>query len=484
MPKPTPPEHTPPPRPTQRTAVLNIVGLTPDLLGEHTPRLTAFARRGAVTPVREVLPAVTCSVQATYLTGKWPSQHGIVGNGWYFRDEGEIKFWRQSNRLIQAPKVWDVARERDPAFTVANVCWWYAMNSTADYVVTPRPMYPADGRKLPDCYTQPATLRDELQAELGQFPLFNYWGPTASITSSRWIAQAARYIEEKHQPTLNLVYLPHLDYGLQKHGPDPHATAADLRAIDDVAGDLIDFLEERGIHVMIVSEYGIERAWRPVHINRVLRRAGLLRVREELGRELLDPMTSDAFAVADHQVAHVYLNDPNRLNEVRALLEGTPGVAAVLDEEGKRTSHIAHERTGDLVVVADSGAWFTYYHWLDDDRAPDYARTVDIHRKPGYDPAELFLDPHSPAKLKAARALLKKKLGFRYLMDVIGLDAGVVRGTHGRVTGDVQRGPLLITTQAQHVREGILEPTEVMHVILRHLGHQDTTPALALQGSD
>ncbi|WP_051935661.1 alkaline phosphatase family protein [Deinococcus sp. YIM 77859] len=459
----------------QRTAVINVVGLSPELLGPQLPRLTAFATRGKMVPVQAMLPAVTCSVQATYLTGKWPSEHGIVGNGWYFRDECEIKFWRQSNRLIEAPKLWDVLHAQDPAATVANICWWYNMYSDADFTVTPRPMYPADGRKLPDCYTQPSELRDELQARFGTFPLFTYWGPNAGITSSRWIANAARYVEEKHAPTLNLVYLPHLDYGLQKYGPDPGAVAADLAAIDEVAGELIDFYERRGVTVLVVSEYGIERVWRPVHLNRVLREAGLLKVREELGRELLDAGASAAFAVADHQIAHVYVQDRTRMDEVRALLETLPGVAEVLGEEGKRRQHLDHPRAGEFVVVAEPGAWFTYYHWLEDERAPDFARTVDIHRKPGYDPVELFLDPHSPAKLKAARALIKKKLGFRSLLDVIGLDAKLVRGSHGRIPDGPHSGPLLITSQPQLLAQDWLAPTDVFGVILGHVGGK--TPA-------
>lgn len=453
----------------QRTAVLNIVGLTPDLIGEHTPRLAAFVGRGRLATVGEVLPAVTCSVQATYLTGKWPAEHGAVGNGWLFRDEMEVKFWRQSNHLVQAPKIWDVARAEHPDFTCANICWWYNMNSSVDLAVTPRPMYPADGRKLPDCYTQPMELRDELQATLGTFPLFSYWGPNANISSSRWIADATRLIEERYSPTLNLVYLPHLDYGLQKFGPDAPQIARDLRDIDEVAGSLIEDLEARGVSVVVLSEYGIERAWRPVHLNRVLRAAGMISYRMEVGREMIDVSTSAAFAVADHAVAHVYVQDPARLNEVRDLLAATPGVAQVLDAEGKKAAHLDHDRSGDLVVVAEPGAWFTYYWWLDDDKAPDYARTVDIHRKPGYDPAELFLDPHSPAKLKAARALVKKKLGMRYLMDVIGLDATVVRGTHGRVTNDRARGPLLITSRPDLLPAEHLAPTEVMGVLLAHL---------------
>jgi predicted AlkP superfamily pyrophosphatase or phosphodiesterase len=462
----------PTPSTLKRTAVLNVVGLSPNLIGPHTPNLKAFAQRGKMVPVREMLPAVTCSVQATYLTGTWPSEHGIVANGWYFRGECEVKLWRQSNKLVQAPKLWEEARELDPGFTCANLFWWYNMYSSVDYAVTPRPMYPADGLKLPDIYTQPAGMRGDLNAHLGEFPLFKFWGPNASIESSRWIANSARWTEDQHTPTLSLVYLPHLDYGLQKYGPDAPEMVGELQAIDALVGELLAFYQERGVQVVIVSEYGIERAWRPVHINRTLREAGMIAIREERGLELLDAGMSGAFAVADHQVAHVYVRDPARIAEVKALLEALPGVAEVLDGEGKKRHHLDHDRSGELVVVAEPGAWFTYYYWLDDALAPDFARTVDIHRKPGYDPAELFFDPHSPAKLKAVRALAKKKLGFRYLMDVIGLDASPVRGSHGRVSGDLTRGPLLMVSDAALLPEEVLEPTEVYGVLMRQLQTQ------------
>lgn len=457
--------------PLHRTVVLNVVGLSPDLIGPDTPHLKRFADRGKLVPVEALLPAVTCSVQATYLTGTWPSQHGVVGNGWYFRDECEVKFWRQSNRLVQQPKLWEEARQLDPDFTCANLFWWYNMYSSVDYAVTPRPMYPADGLKLPDIYTQPAGLRATLNAELGEFPLFEFWGPKASIRSSQWIADSARWTEEHHAPTLSLVYLPHLDYGLQKYGPEAPEMSGELQAIDAVLGDLIAFYEARKVRIVILSEYGIDRAWRPVHINRTLRSAGLIAVREERGLELLDAGMSAAFAVSDHQVAHVYVKDPSRIEEVKSLLEALPGVAEVLDEAGKRQHHLDHDRSGELVVVAEPGAWFTYYYWLDDAKAPDFARTVDIHRKPGYDPAELFMDPHSHAKLKAVRALAKKKLGFRYLMDVIGLDPSVVRGSHGRSDSLPARGPVLMVGEAELLPEGSLRPTEVYSVLLRHLTH-------------
>ncbi|HET6840536.1 MAG TPA: nucleotide pyrophosphatase/phosphodiesterase family protein [Candidatus Angelobacter sp.] len=451
----------------RKTVVLNIVGLTPTLLGPNMPRLTAWAKQGGVSTISNVFPAVTCSAQATYLTGKWPQEHGIIANGWYFRDECEIKFWRQSNKLIQAPMIWETARKLDPSFTWANLFWWFNMYSSADYSVTPRPMYAADGRKIPDIYTHPPQLREELQAHLGQFPLFNFWGPTASIVSSQWIAQAAKYVEEKFHPTLSLVYLPHLDYPLQRLGPNSDNIREDLQQIDTLYGDLIDFYERSGTAVIVLSEYGITPVTRAVHINRVLRENDLLTVRREMQRELIDAGASAAFAVSDHQIANVYVNDPKQKMRVRDLLSQTPGIERVLDTEGKRAMHVDHERAGDFIAVAEPDAWFSYYYWLDERHAPDFARTVDIHRKPGYDPVELFLDPDMTfPKFRVALRLLQKSLGFRALMDVIPLNTSLVKGSHGRLTESVADSPVLISRQqallprsisAEHVSKFILE---------------------------
>jgi predicted AlkP superfamily pyrophosphatase or phosphodiesterase len=454
----------------RKTVVINVVGLTPGLLGDSTPRLRKFAEGGGLSTVVPQVPAVTCTAQATYLTGVRPDRHGIVANGWYFREESEIKFWRQSNRLVKAPKVWEAARKIDPEFTCANMFWWYNMYSSVDYSATPRPMYPADGRKIPDVYTQPPALRPALQEELGQFPLFNYWGPNSSIDSSRWIAESAKWVDARHDPTLTLIYLPHLDYGLQKYGPDREKMTQDLREIDAVCGGLIDHYEARDARIILLSEYGITPISRPVHINRLLRENGLLALREELDRELLDAGASAAFAVADHQIAHVYVDEPRRVPDVRAMLEEAEGIERVLDEESKRELGLDHPRSGELVAIAEPDAFFTYYYWLDDARAPDFARTVDIHRKPGFDPTELFVDPGIRyPRVRVATRLLQKQLGFRCLMDVVPLDASLVRGSHGRPTGDSTDGPLLITRQTELLEDANIEAPEVYDLILKHL---------------
>ncbi|MEM1093987.1 MAG: nucleotide pyrophosphatase/phosphodiesterase family protein [Bacteroidota bacterium] len=456
----------------KRTAVINVVGLTPDLLGPATPNLNAFVARGTLRPVETVVPAVTCSVQSTYLTGVLPTEHGIVGNGWYFRDRAEVKLWQQSNRLVEHEKIWDVARRRDASFTCANLFWWYNMYSSVDVAVTPRPMYPADGRKLPDIYTWPLDLRAPLQRDLGPFPLFNFWGPNTSVVSSQWIADCSRTIEALHQPTLSLVYLPHLDYVLQKVGPNHADVQADLAEIDTVCGDLIAFYEARDVQVVVLSEYGIVDVSRPVHLNRILREHGWVTIREELGRELLDAGSCPAFAVADHQIAHVYLNDPSIAAEVRRVLQQVPGVAQVLGPDEKPAHGLDHARAGDFVVLAEPDAWFTYYYWLDDARAPDFARTVDIHRKPGYDPVELFVDPNLRAPMaKVGYTVLKKKLGFRYLMDVIPLDATLVKGSHGVLTPP-SAGPLFATSRSDLIDtapDASLPATDVHDLLLRHV---------------
>jgi predicted AlkP superfamily pyrophosphatase or phosphodiesterase len=460
----------------ESTLVLNVVGLCGKLL-RHAPRLQALASAGGMRALKTITPAVTTSVQSTLLTGSLPAGHGIVANGWYFRELAEIMFWRQSNQLVHGEMVWDAARKRAPAFTCAQLFWWYNMYASADVSVTPRPMYPADGRKLPDIYTRPAGLRDALQSRLGQFPLFNFWGPTANIVCSRWIADCALQVLEQYRPTLALVYLPHLDYNLQRLGPSDPAIAGDVAEIDAICGELIDQAQRTGRQVVVLSEYGITDVNRPVHINRALREAGFLAVRPELGTEQLDAGASRAFAVADHQVAHVYIRQPGDIEPVARLLGGLDGVETVLDEDGKRRAGLAHARSGELVAIADARSWFTYYHFLDERKAPDFARTVDIHRKPGYDPVELFLDPALRfPKLKIAGRLLQKMAGMRYLMDVIPLDATLVKGSHGRPTDDDAEGPLLISSAPQHLPDGPVAATGVKALLLRHLFPGDPGP--------
>jgi predicted AlkP superfamily pyrophosphatase or phosphodiesterase len=432
----------------KRTAVLNVVGLTSALV-QRMPRLREFARARELRNIVPAFPAVTCTAQSTYLTGLAPAEHGIVGNGWYDRDLTEVHFWKQSNHLVHGRKLWEELREHIPGFTCAKLFWWYNMYSTADYSITPRPMYPADGRKIFDIYTAPFDIRFAIKKDLGEFPFRSFWGPGAGIASSRWIAESAKWIEERYRPSLNLVYLPHLDYNLQKLGPNDVGIAADLQLLDDLLGDLISFFAQRNIQLVIVSEYGITPVDRPIHINRLLRQQGWIAIKDELGLEMIDCGASKVFAIADHQVAHVYVNDRSLLKRARSVLESQTGIESVSGANEQIALGINHPRAGDLVAGADERSWFTYYYWLDDAVAPDFARTVDIHRKIGYDPAELFIDPG--IKFPAARVaafLLKKKLHLRGLLQVIPLDATLVKGSHGRVPKSSQNHPVIICDQA------------------------------------
>lgn len=447
----------------KRTVLLNVVGLTSRLVGEWTPRLAAYRRRVREVLIDPVLPAVTCVAQSTYLTGLAPSGHGIVGNGWYDRDLAEVQFWKQSNRLVRGEKLWETLGRRQAGFTCAKLFWWYNMHSTATVSITPRPLYLADGRKVFDIHSWPHEVRPRIKADLGEFPFPGFWGPAAgrdtpqgsADAASRWIAASARWTEEQYRPDLSLVYLPHLDYNLQRYGVTERGVAGgkllpvirrDLEEIDRLVGELLDYYDSREVRVVVISEYGLVNVDLPVHLNRIFREQGWLVVKDELGTETLDAGSSRVLAVADHQVAHLYVADPALRPAVKELVAGLAGVEAVLDGEQRAAAGLDHGRSGDLVALARSHAWFTYYYWLDDARAPDFARCVDIHRKPGYDPVELFTRPEwSEAGLKARLAwrLLKKKLGFRMLMDVIPLDASLVRGSHGVRPADRADWPIL-----------------------------------------
>ena len=427
----------------KRIAVINVVGLTKAHLGQHTPNITALANASSITALEPPLPAVTCTVQSSMLTGLPPKEHGVVANGWHERETHETHFWRQSNDLVQGEKIWDVLRKEHETCTVANIFWWFNMYSGADFSVTPRPIYCANGRKTPDIWTTPQSLRQTLQDKLGQFPLFNFWGPMANIKSTQWIVNATIEVVDAYQPTLTLVYIPHLDYPLQKFGPCHARIAQELQKVDAEVGRLIDHFQLQDVEVCILSEYGIEEVNDAVAINKVLRNNGWLTVRQEHGREYLDAGASKCFAVADHQIAHIYVKEKNDIEVIAALLRGKSGIEFVYVGDERRD--LAHQRCGDIVVVSTCDKWFSHDWWEDSSKAPDYQTTVDIHNKPGYDPRELFLaDGWRGSKVRIALKLLMKKLGSNTLLDVISMDSTNVRGSHGRTVEMGAPAPIVI----------------------------------------
>jgi predicted AlkP superfamily pyrophosphatase or phosphodiesterase len=424
--------------------VLNTVGLTSRLL-EHAPRLSALAKAGWQRPLKEVVPAVTCTAQATFLTGKLPQEHGIVGNGWLYRDTMEVRFWQQSNRLLEAEPLYRTARRQAQSFRCAKLFWWFNQGADVDIQITPKPYYGADGNKAFGILGKPDGLCERLKRELGAFPFPSFWGPLAGLPCSQWIARAAAEVVRAERPDLTLVYLPHLDYDPQRFGPGAADMARLVRELDDASAPLLDAARAAGARVWVVNEYTHVPVRRAVLLNRVLRQAGLLSVRPGPFGENLDTFESRAFAVCDHQIAHIYLRDLADLPRVRDVLAGQPGLGKLLGGEERREVGLAHPRAGDLVALAEPDAWFAYPFWLDDRQAPDFARTVDIHRKPGYDPCELFFDPRRCCpRLVALLRMVQKKLGFRALFNIVPLDTSLVAGSHGLpVTSPVDR-PLLI----------------------------------------
>ena len=435
----------------QPICIINVVGLTSGHIGPRTPQMARVAGGGALTPLRSVLPAVTCPVQATILTGARPSTHGIVGNGWLDRETGEVRFWQQSHRLIQGETLYAAARriagERGEGFTAAKLFWWFNQGAPVDFSVTPKPHYGSDGSKVFGIAGDPPDLTPTLESKLGPFPFFSFWGPASGLPATDWIARATAEVIRTRRPTLTLTYLPHLDYDFQRHGPDFPSAPQRLEEVDRCVGLVIDAAMGIGAEIVILSEYGIVPVRRPILINRTLRTAGWLAVRTGPFGEMLDTFASKAFAVVDHQVAHVYVRDEALLPEIGEQLLALEGVARVLDGEGRRAEGLEHPRAGDLVLLADPDAWFAYPYWLEDREAPDFARTVDIHRKPGFDPCELFLDPKLTfPSLRVGRRLLQKALGFRMRMDVIPLDPHMVGGSHGLVIQEPKNGPVLIAS--------------------------------------
>ena len=432
----------------RHTIVLDVVGLEMDhLTSGLLPNIAKLVEGGETARLEPVFPAVTCTAQASILTGKYPRNHGIVANGLYDRDTYNVSFWEQPSSLVGAARAWDIAK-RNGAKT-AVLFWQNTMYANSDIVITPRPIH-LDDRMVMWCYSKPVGFYEQIAARIGEFDLSSYWGPLASAKSSEWIASAAEYTLESEKPNLLFVYIPHVDYSAQRFGKDSSQTIADLKRADEIVGRLVEKVAGIGIRdqteFIILSEYAFNNVSGAVALNTVLRDAGLLSVRQIQGREYLDFEYSKAFAMVDHQVAHVFVKDGFE-KEAKKSLEGTTGVDRVLDEEGKKALGIDHPRSGELVAIAQPDKWFSYYWWYDRDRAPDFAGRVDIHRKPGYDPVELFFDPKTKS---------------------IPMEPSLVRGSHGRpsnmATGE---GTAFFGSSRNHhiAKSGVAKSTDIVQCI-------------------
>lgn len=421
----------------------------------QTPRLAGLVQEGLTVPLAASFPCVTCPVQATLTTGVGPDRHGVIANGFYWRDRGEVEMWTAWNEAIRVPQIWDRLHAHDPSFTSAV---WFPLLSKgagADFICTPAPIHNPDGSESLWCYTKPTELYGELRDELGHFPLMNFWGPLSSIKSTDWIVDSAVIAARRFRPRFFYLYLPHPDYAAQKFGPDSPEAIEALEELDRAVGRLIGGLNEAGMSDVlwvVASEYVITPVDGVAYPNRILRNAGMLSLDERDGEEHLVPEESTAWALADHQLAHIFVRDAGEIERVAELFRNDPNVAQVLVGAERVSYGLDDERSGEVMLISRPDRWFAYYWWLDDARAPAFARTVDIHRKPGYDPVEMFID--LPSKQTP-------------------LDATLVRGSHGYPADAPHRRGVLLCSDSSAVpprSDEFLRDTDVAGILLQNFG--------------
>ncbi len=432
---------------------LSIPGLRRRDLADM-PRMRSLVQANQLRSLSQRFPAVTWPAQATMLTGALPSQHGIVANGIFHREKSAIEMWTAGNEVIERPQIWDHLTSAGRGLTSAA---WFPMLSKrcgADYVCMPAPVHNPDGSESLWCYSKPTELYGELLQRLGQFPLRNFWGPLANITSTQWILDSAELVAERFSPDFFYIYVPHLDYAAQKHGPDSLQAKHALSELDHALGA---FGEKMALHYagrlgwIVATEYVIVPTGHVSFPNRVLREHGWLNVLKTDDGELLDIRGSRAFALVDHQFSHIYLRDSSNssIAELAQLFLGQTGIDSVLDRSAQESLGIRHSRTGDLVLISTPDSWQAYYYWLDDRDAPAFARTVDIHRKPGYDPIELHLD------------LATKS---------IPLDASLNRGSHGAVSDATRAESIVILPNSMATTSDAIDDVNLCGMVLEHYG--------------
>jgi len=438
---------------SKHVVLLSIPGLREkDLAG--MPNLRRLTAGGEIAELVPSFPCVTCPVQANMTTGRPPRDHGVVGNGFYWRDRKRFEMWTSPNDCIERPQIWDLLYHHASGLTSAV---WFPLHSKgceAEWVCTPAPIHNPDGSESLWCYTRPTELYGTLRDELGHFPLQHFWGPMANVKSSGWIIDSAIHAARAVRPDFFYIYLPHLDYAAQRTGPDTAAAGAAVAELDALLGKLVDAFGEaydEDLLWLAAGEYAIVPVDHVTFPNRVLREAGLLAIREKDDGEHLDPAGSRAWALADHQFSHVFIadGDPHLTAKVVDLFRGRPGIAEVLAPDQRSRYNLDHARSGEVVLISTPNSWQAYYYWLSDDRAPEFARTVDIHRKPGYDPVELHFDA-------AAKS--------------IPLDASLVKGSHGAPAAEPHQRTVMLASRPGLLPPGPMADTDVFGMVMRQFG--------------
>ncbi|MBI3268272.1 MAG: alkaline phosphatase family protein [Planctomycetes bacterium] len=389
--------------------VLDIPGLSPQLLkrGDRMPTIKSLADNGMSCALRPPFPALSATAHASIFTGTHAMEHGIVGNALFDRTRYELGYAEPFANLTTGARLWQTAKKRKPDFTVAALFWNGLLYGDCDLYLSPAPFKTERGDFVSDCFSRPRDLYTKLAKALGPFDCKWLWGPTLTFQASQWIARAARQVFEENQPNLTLAYLPQLDASIQKYGVNSPQVLIDLGKIDTLVKEFMDIVAKKSGVLILMSDYGMTDVKGEIAINRILRSTYFLEVREIAGKEYIDFGYSKAFAVVDHQIAHVFVNS-NLTKPIKDLLVEVPGIESVLDEQGKKDFKVAHGRCGDLIAIAAKDKWFHYPWWVDDAKAPGFARRVDPARKMGYDPLEMIQDPRTkqietnPALIKAS----------------------------------------------------------------------------------
>ncbi len=433
----------------KKLIVIDVVGLTKNNLEKLSlPNISKILKDGFCSSVIPSFPAVTCSVQATLTSGYNPSEHGIIANGFYDRNSKTVSFWEQPESLVEKPRLWDTLKKINPNLKTAVLFWQNSLYINSDIVITPKPIHHENNFEM-WCYSKPVNFYEEVVEELGEFDLKWYWGPLASLKSSQWIINAAQYTIKKHSPDLLMVYLPHLDYSAQKHGPESDEFRQSILELDKILGDFVEFLNSSGINeyeIVLLSEYGFNSVNSSLSPNLILRNEGLLSTRTIGGKDYLDYEYSKAFAMVDHQIAHVYIKTGYE-EKVKTIFEKHEKISQVMDKNLQQKNNINHPKSGELILCSQNNCWFNYYWWDDVTRAPPFAFNVDIHRKPGFDPLELFFDPSTKT---------------------ISLDASLIKGSHGVFQkDDVNSLPIFAMSNSKESLPDTVEMTQLSPKLLK-----------------
>jgi predicted AlkP superfamily pyrophosphatase or phosphodiesterase len=427
----------------KKLIIFDIVGLSKKQYDQIKPQnISKILENGSISSFNPSFPAVTCSVQASIFSGTYPSEHGIISNGYYDEILKNISFWEQSSNLVNSPRIWDILKNNIVNFKSGLLFLQNSLYSNSDVIITPKPIH-LDDKMIMWCYSKPVNFYEKISESLGNFDLKSYWGPFSSIKSSTWIINSAKKTIETHKPDLLIVYLPHLDYTSQKFGPDSDEFKESVIELDNLLGDFSLFLDEEfknEYEIMILSEYTFNSVNRSISPNLILRQHGLLSTRRIEGKDYIDYELSKAFAMVDHQIAHIFIN-PGYEDEVYQILK-TENLGTILDSELQKKLKINHNKSGNLILCADTNSWFNYYWWDDIKYAPDFTFGVDIHRKPGYDPLELFID---------------------FKTKQISHDTSLIKGSHGLIPNN-NNLPLIGTSFDSNIDE-IISVTEIKNII-------------------